>query len=110
VNNAALWLLSESTAHASRQLGRTRALCIVVGEFERWGSATFVWGPRSRVPTSTCGPALVGEGNYSCERVVGGGDFSREQVVRGEAESTRSRRNVVVQGRKLPCELPTSRR
>jgi hypothetical protein len=41
------------------------------------------------------GPALVGEGNYSRERVVGGRDSSCQQVVEGEAESPRARRRLV---------------
>jgi hypothetical protein len=37
---------------------RTEALCVVAGEPERRGNATFVCGPRSRAPNSTCGPHL----------------------------------------------------
>jgi hypothetical protein len=37
------------------------------GGLERRGRAMSVWGP-----------ALVGDGNYSCEQVVGGRDSSRE--------------------------------
>jgi hypothetical protein len=77
---------------------RTRALHVVAGELERWGSATFVWGTGPRVPTSMCGPILVGDGNYSCQRVVGGGDFSCEQVVQGGAETCRARRLLVGDG------------
>jgi hypothetical protein len=44
-------------------------------------------------------PALVGDGNYSFERVVRGGDYLCEQVVGKyscESESSRARPKVVV--------------
>jgi hypothetical protein len=80
---------------------RNGALRVVAGELERWGSATFVWAldPSPRPPR--VGPALVGDGNYSCEQVVGGGDFSCEQVVRGEAKSCRV--SCLLDGDEVSC-------
>jgi hypothetical protein len=88
---------------------RTGALRVVVGELERRGSATFVWGPGSRAPTSSCGPRLSRRWKL-VRRVVGGGDFLYEQVVGGEAESPRrARRRLLVRDGNWSSEVEPCR-
>jgi hypothetical protein len=79
------------------------------------GSSSVGAAPRSCGPPDpvlqppSVGPALVGDGNYSCERVVGGGDSSCEQVVGAVTESPRARQKLLVQGGDLSCEAETPR-
>jgi hypothetical protein len=56
------------------------------------GSATFVLAPDPTLRPPCVEPALVGDENYSCERVVRGGDSScgPKLVVRGGSLSGKS--------------------
>jgi hypothetical protein len=85
---------------------RTRALRGIVGEFERQGNTTFVWGPLPRAPTSTCGlrlsrrqKLLVRAGSQRQKLLVRTSSQKRGgEVVRGEAETTRANRQQVGDG------------
>jgi hypothetical protein len=93
------------------------------------GSSSAGAAPRSCGPPDpvlqppSVGPALVRDGNYSCERVVGGGDSSCEQVVGAvtesprarqksscKAETCRARRRLLERSGDLSGRMPTSRR
>jgi hypothetical protein len=114
-NSVALRLLSEPAARTCRQLEclhncmtwRNGPLCVVTGELERQGSATFVWAPDPTLRPPCVGPTLLEDGNYLCERVVRGGDSSCEQVVRGEAESPRARKRILVRSGGSSCGTKT---
>jgi hypothetical protein len=88
---------------------RTGPLRVVVGELERRGRAMFMWVPNPTLRPPCVGPALVSDGNYSCEWVVRYRDSSCEQVVRGEAESPRARRRLLVRSGGSSCEADTAR-
>jgi hypothetical protein len=113
-NSATLRLLSEPTARARRQLDYLHdvedwSLACRCRELERRGRAMFMWVPNPTLRPPCVGPALVSDGNYSCEWVVRYRDSSCEQVVRGEAESPRARRRLLVRSGGSSCEADTAR-
>jgi hypothetical protein len=128
LNSTAIRLLLEPAARACRQLERFHGVgnwCLACrhGEARASGSTTFVWAPYPMLRPLCVGPALVEDGNYSCERVAGGGDSSCEKLVgvrrrllvRGgdssrEAVTHRARRRLLVRGEDLSGKPPTRRR
>jgi hypothetical protein len=95
---------------------RTRALCVVAGELECRGSATFVWDPWSRAPTSICGPHL----SRRRKLLVRTSGRRRRLPMRAssqrlgrkflcEAETCHAWRSLVMRGRDLSCQAETCR-